>query len=134
MKAIWTEDEASYHGEFVNFDRIWSCRNRRSARTRRSSSAAPARPCSSVCSRTGRLVPQLRGRRHDRARDRTEGARRAPDRTPGISVPPEPKDLDALAQAGCTRACHWLPSANRSTIEAALAEWELAIAQFTGEA
>jgi hypothetical protein len=51
-----------------------------------------------------------------------------------ISVPPEPKDLDALAQAGCTRACHWLPSANRSTIEAALAEWELAIAQFTGEA
>ena len=24
MKAIWTEDEASYHGEYVNFDRIWS--------------------------------------------------------------------------------------------------------------
>ena len=24
MKAIWTEDEASYSGEFVNFERIWS--------------------------------------------------------------------------------------------------------------
>ena len=24
MKAIWTQDEASYHGEFVNFDPIWS--------------------------------------------------------------------------------------------------------------
>ncbi|MCH9674602.1 MAG: LLM class F420-dependent oxidoreductase [Gammaproteobacteria bacterium] len=24
MKAMWTEEEASYHGEFVNFDRIWS--------------------------------------------------------------------------------------------------------------
>jgi probable F420-dependent oxidoreductase len=24
MKAIWTEQEASYHGEFVSFDRIWS--------------------------------------------------------------------------------------------------------------
>jgi len=24
MKAIWTEDEASYHGEFVDFDGIWS--------------------------------------------------------------------------------------------------------------
>ena len=24
MKAIWTEDEASYHGELVNFERIWS--------------------------------------------------------------------------------------------------------------
>jgi alkanesulfonate monooxygenase SsuD/methylene tetrahydromethanopterin reductase-like flavin-dependent oxidoreductase (luciferase family) len=24
MKAIWTEDEASYAGEFVKFDRAWS--------------------------------------------------------------------------------------------------------------
>ncbi len=24
MKAIWTQDEASYHGEHVDFDRIWS--------------------------------------------------------------------------------------------------------------
>ena len=23
MKAIWTEDEASYSGEYVNFERIW---------------------------------------------------------------------------------------------------------------
>lgn len=24
MQAIWTQDEASYHGEFVKFDKIWS--------------------------------------------------------------------------------------------------------------
>jgi probable F420-dependent oxidoreductase len=24
MKQIWTQDEAEYHGEFVNFDKIWS--------------------------------------------------------------------------------------------------------------
>ena len=24
MKDLWTKDEASYHGEFVNFDRVWS--------------------------------------------------------------------------------------------------------------
>jgi len=24
MKAIWTEDEASYHGRYVDFERIWS--------------------------------------------------------------------------------------------------------------
>jgi probable F420-dependent oxidoreductase len=24
MQAIWTQDEASYHGEFVDFDRIWA--------------------------------------------------------------------------------------------------------------
>src|SRR3989449_3420540 len=24
MKEIWTQEEAEFHGEFVNFDRIWS--------------------------------------------------------------------------------------------------------------
>jgi probable F420-dependent oxidoreductase len=24
MQQIWTQDEATYHGEFVNFDRVWS--------------------------------------------------------------------------------------------------------------
>lgn len=24
MKALWTQEEASYHGEFVDFDRVWS--------------------------------------------------------------------------------------------------------------
>ena len=24
MNTIWTEDEPSFHGEFVNFDRLWS--------------------------------------------------------------------------------------------------------------
>jgi probable F420-dependent oxidoreductase len=24
MKAIWTEDEAEFHGEFVNFDKLWA--------------------------------------------------------------------------------------------------------------
>jgi hypothetical protein len=51
-----------------------------------------------------------------------------------ISVRPDPKALEDLEVAGCSRACHWLPSGNRSTVESALAEWERAIALFTGDA
>ena len=35
MKAIWTEEEASYHGEHVNFERIWSFPKPVQRRTRR---------------------------------------------------------------------------------------------------
>ena len=35
MKAIWTCDEASYAGEYVRFDRIWSWPSRPSGRIRR---------------------------------------------------------------------------------------------------
>ena len=24
MKALWTQDEAEYHGEMSNFDKVWS--------------------------------------------------------------------------------------------------------------
>ena len=49
MKAIWTEDEATYHGEFVNFDRIWSWPKPASGPTRRCWSAVSARRCSIAC-------------------------------------------------------------------------------------
>jgi len=51
-----------------------------------------------------------------------------------IGLPSDPKALEQLEAAGCSRACHWLPSGNRSTVESAIAEWERAIALFTGEA
>jgi probable F420-dependent oxidoreductase len=48
MKAIWTEDEASYMGEFVEFEGIWSW-PKPSCRIRRFLSAATA-PASSTAS------------------------------------------------------------------------------------
>jgi len=135
MKAIWTEDEASYHGEFVNFDRIWSW-PKPAQRPHPPILVGGAGPTvlERVLAYGDAWFPNYAGA--DTIARATELKARAerPIELQVISVPPEPKDLDALAQAGCTRACHWLPSANRSTIEAALAEWELAIAQFTGEA
>ena len=38
-----------------------------------------------------------------------------------------------MHEAGARRVVHWLPSGALSVVEAALARWEGAIAEFTGE-
>jgi probable F420-dependent oxidoreductase len=45
MKAIWTQDEAEYHGRIVDFGPIWSCPNRCRSHIRRCSWADAARRC-----------------------------------------------------------------------------------------
>jgi alkanesulfonate monooxygenase SsuD/methylene tetrahydromethanopterin reductase-like flavin-dependent oxidoreductase (luciferase family) len=135
MKAIWTEEEASYHGEFVNFDRIWSW-PKPAQRPHPPILVGGAGPTvlDRVLDFGDAWFPNYAGE-HTLARAAELMARaERPIEFQVIAVPAEPKDLEALAQAGCTRACHWLPSGNRSTVEAGLAEWERAIARFTGEA
>lgn len=135
MKAIWSQEEASYEGDFVRFERIWSYPK---------PAQRPHPPI--LVGGDGPTVldrvldfgdgwfPNYAGQttleRAAELRSRTE----RPLDFQVISVPANPKDLQALATAGCTRACHWVPSGNRSTVESALAEWERSIALFTGEA
>jgi alkanesulfonate monooxygenase SsuD/methylene tetrahydromethanopterin reductase-like flavin-dependent oxidoreductase (luciferase family) len=49
-----------------------------------------------------------------------------------LSVPPDPKALERLEQAGVRRASSWLPSGPWSVVEPALEKWEAAIADLTG--
>jgi probable F420-dependent oxidoreductase len=134
MKTIWTEDEASYHGEYVSFDRIWSW-------------PKPAqRPHPPVL--VGGLGPTVEDRvlafgdawfpnygppnllkRVDALRARAD----RPIDVMAMGVPPKPEALQELFDAGFQRAVHWIPSANRSAVEPALERWEAAIAQVTGE-
>jgi probable F420-dependent oxidoreductase len=134
MKAIWTQDEASYSGEFVRFDRIWSW-------------PKPAqRPHPPVL--VGGEGPTVLDRvlafgdawipdyAPDGLLERAAELRARADRPISLQVmgmPANPKVIEALAAAGCDRAVHWLPSAGRGTVERALDAWESAIAEFTGE-
>jgi probable F420-dependent oxidoreductase len=134
MKAIWTADEASYSGEFVRFDRIWSW-------------PKPAqRPHPPVL--VGGDGPTVFDRvlafgdawmpnyAPSGILERAAALRARADRHISlqvIGIPADPKALAAYAAAGFDRAVHWLPSAGKGTVERAFDAWETAIAEFNGE-
>ncbi len=135
MKAIWTEVEASYSGEFVSFERIWSW-------------PKPAqRPHPPVL--VGGNGPTVLDRvlafgdawipnyaregifeRVDELRFRAE----RPIDIQAMGVPARADVLERCAEAGFSRVLHWIPSAGLGVVEAALENWEAVIAEFTGEA
>jgi probable F420-dependent oxidoreductase len=134
MQQIWTQDEATYHGDFVNFDRIWSW-------------PKPAqRPYPPVL--VGGMGPTVEDRVLDYAdgwfpnhlpdgsllprwkalRDRAE----RPVTLSVLSVPNDPMVLEQYAEAGAQRVVHWIPSAPRGPLERELERWESAVAEFLG--
>ena len=137
MKAIWTQDEASYQGEFVQFERIWSW-------------PKPAqRPHPPVL--VGGNGPTVLDRvlafgdawfpnygrggadivaRADELRRRAE----RPIELMVMGVPAKAAVLEQMQLAGARRVVHWLPSGGLSQVEPELERWELAIAELTGEA
>ena len=106
---------------FVRFGPLWSCPSPRSGPTRRSSSAATGRPCSTGTHVRRRVAAELRTVRHfpPRAAElRSRAERRVSLQVMGI--PADPKVSEAYAEAGFDRAVHWLPSAGRGMVERAL--------------
>jgi probable F420-dependent oxidoreductase len=133
MQAIWTQDEASFHGEFVDFDRIWSWPK------------PTQRPYPPVLIGGGgptvldRVLAYADGwfpQWHDRdvlARIAELKARAdRPLQVQVLSVPADPKALEQLEQAGVHRVSTWLPSGPWSVVERGLEQWEQAIAALTG--
>lgn len=134
MQQIWTQDEASFHGEFVDFDRIWSW-------------PKPAqRPYPPVI--VGGMGPTVEQRvlayaggwfpnhlpdmslipRWKALQDRAD----RPLTLSVLSTPADAKIMQAYVDAGANRLVHWLPSAPRGPLERSLYEWERAIAELNG--
>jgi probable F420-dependent oxidoreductase len=137
MKVIWTSEEATYHGEHVNFDRIWSWPK------------PVQRPHPPIL--VGGNGPTVLDRvlafgdawfpnnavdelpRIAELRERAEAAGR---HVPvfGMDAPADPAALERLRDAGVERAIHWVPSADSGEIERELDRFGAAVAQLNGEA
>jgi probable F420-dependent oxidoreductase len=134
MKAIWTEDEATYHGRHVNFERVWSW-------------PKPAqRPHPPVL--VGGYGPTVLDRvlafgdawfpnygpvdLLDRIRELQARAER-PIEVQVMGAPADPLALAELAEAGVRRVVHWVPSAARGPVERSLDRFESALAELHGE-
>jgi probable F420-dependent oxidoreductase len=132
MMAIWTQDEASYSGEFVNFDRIWS---------HPKPAQRPYPPIlvggsgATVLDRVLTFGDSWFPNYRDLEDARVEELRSRADRHIDVDVigmPPEAAAIERCAGLGVRRANLWLPTGGRSTVERNLEKWEAAIAEFTG--
>jgi probable F420-dependent oxidoreductase len=135
MKAIWTQDEASYAGEYVRFERIWSY-PKPAQRPHPPVLVGGDGPTvvDRVLAFGDGWIPNYRGDPaiFDRIKDLRTRAER-PVEVQMLSAPADPGVLERMRVAGVRRALHWLPSGDRGPVERALDRWEDAIATLNGE-
>jgi len=127
MKAIWTEDEAAYHGEQVDFDPIWSWpkpvqRPHPPILVGGNSDAALRRVVrfgDGWIPNPETRLSQLPGRIEDLRRLADEAGReRIPVTFYGLK--PDAEALERYAEAGVDRGIFFLPSASREELEPVL--------------
>lgn len=134
MKAIWTADEASYVGEHVSFERIWSWPK---------PAQKPHPPViiggngPTVTERVkafgdGWMPNYSRGGILERAAQLRASTER-PLSLQVMGVPNDAKVIASFEEAGFDRVVHWVPSAGRSRVEVDLDAFESAIAEVHGE-
>jgi probable F420-dependent oxidoreductase len=134
LKTIWTSDEATYHGEHVHFDRVWSW-PKPAQRPHPPVLVGGNGPTviEGVLAFGDAWMPNYSPRDIlERSRDLTDRSDRRIDLMV-MGVPADSRILADLEQGGCRRAIHWLPSAGQGPVEAALDIFEAAVAEARGE-
>jgi probable F420-dependent oxidoreductase len=136
MKAIWTQDPASYSGEHVSFDRIMSF-PKPAQRPHPPVLVGGDGPTveERVLAFGDAWFPNYRGDAEilRRARELLARAER-PIEVHMLGVPAEAREIERVYEAGARRAVRWLRSGSRSVIEPELERWEAAVAEFNGNA
>jgi probable F420-dependent oxidoreductase len=134
MQAIWTQDEASYEGEFVAFERIW-CWPKPQQRPYPKVLVGGSGPTV-----FDRVLAFGDGWFPDYSSDNLERIPALLDRAERpllidmMGVPADPGQIQACLDAGVRRVLHWLPSGGPAVVEPELERWERAIAEVTGNA
>jgi probable F420-dependent oxidoreductase len=133
MKAIWTQDEASYAGEHVNFERIWSW-PKPAQRPHPPILIGGGGPTvlDRVLAFGDAWMPNYAAEGIlDRAKELLAKAER-PIELSVMGIPPKPEVIEAYAAAGFRRAIYWAPSAPAGPVERALDKFENAVAEVNG--
>jgi probable F420-dependent oxidoreductase len=135
MKAIWTQDEASYDGRFVSFERIWSYPKplQRPHPPVLVGGSGPT-VLERVLAFGDAWLPLYGADGADL--DRVQELHAKAERPIGVEVMGVPADaqaIDRVQRVGARRAIARLPSGGRSVVERELERWEAAIQEFTGE-
>src|SRR5579875_936272 len=135
MKEIWTHETASYHGEFVDFDEIWQW-PKPAQRPHPPVLVGGGGPTvlDRVLAFGDAWFPNWEEVERD-VEDRVAELRSRADRpidVMAMGVPTDPAVFERCEQLGMTRVVHWLPSNGRGPVQAALEDWERAIAEYLG--
>jgi probable F420-dependent oxidoreductase len=134
MKALWTERETTFHGEFVNFDRVLM-EPKPLQRPHPPVWVGGHGPTviDRVLAFGDAWFPNWTPNITDRAAELRSRAERPVDFM-AMGPPADPKVLEQLAEADTRLVSWWLPSGGYSVLEPELEKVERAIAEFHGEA
>ena len=123
MKAIWTQDEAEYHGEHVDFDPIWSWpKPEQDPHPPVVVGGNGEKVLDRVLAFGDEWMPNRVGDDDAIVARLAEEAGRAPIPVTIYGASRKPETLERWAQHGVTRAVYWLPSADIGEVERRLDE------------
>ena len=141
MKAIWTEDEASYHGRYVEFDRIWCWpKPRQSPHPPILVGGNGPRVFERVLAYGDEWMPNRIGpddgmiAQLQALAARVEDAGRPPIPVTIAGIMRDPARIEGFERAGADRGLFWVPTTTPEGVEQAMDRYAAAARAYVGAA